>query len=190
MDTTTELKTEKPKALLPPVNNKTQAVRMAKHLFGPLARVRSINQGLANACVQVYVERGGASYAELGRGPDLQEALENAFQTVIDAQKSGKLLSSDIIPVAMKVNLVEEKRRNLVIKLPEVEDVDVINALYDNEVLDITDLIQVRDMEAIEPYIKKATIRNENRKAELARLLEEAEKAKAEMEAKMEAASK
>jgi len=163
MDTTAKPETtpEAPRFHLPEVENVSQAQRLAKELFGPLTRVVVIGPG----DVVVGVERNGVA-TTLGTGPGLQEALEDAFLAVVELQKKGKT-PADVMPRRPATNLVDKKRRDLVIKLPKT-DTEVIDTLHFNEVLEVTDAIQIRDQKSVDYYVAKATVRLEKRKKEIA----------------------
>ncbi len=168
------------KPRLPTVKNKTQAQRLARYLFGPLTTIRTFGSGVV-VKVQIARDRSLGNIT-LGSGLDFQTAIEAALQFVTETYKDGKTIEG-VIPAQAKTNIVYEKRRDLVVKLPDVQDTDIIDALHPNEVLDVTDLVQMRDFEAVGPYIAAATVRNEFRKAEIAKLMKQAEKLKAEIEA-------
>ncbi len=123
--------------------------------------------------VTIYVENG-SRVTLLGMGADMKEALEDALQKVVGAQQAGKSLSADIMPVVPAVNLVEEKRHNLAIKLPD-EETDTIEALHPNEVLEVSDLVQICPTDPTNPVrvalmaeikftTNKAKARSETRK--------------------------
>ncbi len=157
--------------------SKSQYGKVVKTLFGPLARIKYYE-----GRVEVYTEKE-ATKTFLGSGVDAKTAIDDAAKMVDDAQKHGKVLA-DLVPGRLPRNVVADKRRDLMVKLPET-DGDVIKQLHDNEVLDICSLIELRDFEAISPYIAKATIRNEKYKAFVAatKAAEEAAAAKAAVEA-------
>ncbi len=155
---------EVPKNILPKLDNKSQALRLAKTLFGPLVRIDSKVDP-----VRVYVQKG-SQIDELGRGTDLQFALEDAFKNMNELANSGKAMPSNIIPTRPNRNIVEEKRRDLVVKLHDRVESEVVMALHDNEVLDVTDLVQLRDLVAVGPYLAGAKVRWEAHKAQMARL--------------------
>lgn len=165
---------------LPVPENKSQAIRLARLLFGPLVRIDEVEPGVW----AVATERNRLR-KRIAFGPDFHTVIRKAVLELMECKNPAEKFP-DVIQPRQGRNTVEDKRRNLVIKLPDVAT-DVVGSLHPHEVLDMTDLMQVRaadrDQKSINFYLAGANRRLEIRKKEMARLKAIADAAKAAIEA-------
>lgn len=151
---------------LPKPENKTQARRLAKFLFGPLVRLDEVEHDVW----AVATERNGIRN-RIAFGPDMHTALRRALLAVIEAAEKGKVFQ-DVIQIKPPTNSVEEKRRALVVALAD-EDTDTLDALHPHEVLEVSALVRIRQFDPIKPITAVAKSRANDRKAATARAQKE-----------------
>ncbi len=165
---------------LPKVKNSSQATKLARFLFGPLTRVRTTMLDDKEQ-VTVSVERNGHKDV-LGSGSTVDEALTSALTVMIAANKNGASIPDTVMPARNAVNTVDEKRHRLVIKVAGYKPED-FNHLHPHEVLEITELLQMKGNDTIKLIMDKAVIRGEVKKKEMEVARVKLEKALAEVDA-------
>ncbi len=124
------------------MENYSQAIRVARHLFGPLARV-GVNMDAAPATGTDFVV--SIQGKRIGLGVDFKAALEDAMVTATAAAPHGGRIDGVILDT--RVDVVAHRRHALLQELPptfpEAERQGVINGifgLHDHEVFAVQKL--------------------------------------------------